>query len=185
MLSILDKAKSMLWPKMGLKRYGTYLRKRTMRLNASPHQIAAGIASGAAVSIFPFIGFHFLLGFVLAFLTRGNMLAAAIGTALGNPLTFPFIFTATYQLGDWLLPGVDKAADATVSNSEMSDLLGQMVSDGIGSLWAPVRTMIVGAIPLSVVTFLGLYFVVRALVSRSRAMRQARLAQRRSLSGRS
>ncbi|HEV7418115.1 MAG TPA: DUF2062 domain-containing protein, partial [Tianweitania sediminis] len=74
---------------MGLKRYGRYLLRRLERMTASPHQVAAGAAAGAAVSMFPLIGFHFIFGFVLAFLTRGSMLAAALGTAVGNPLTFP------------------------------------------------------------------------------------------------
>jgi hypothetical protein len=82
------KLRNMLWPRMGLRRYGTYLRKRVMRLSASPHAIAAGVASGAAVSMFPLIGLHFFLGFVLAYVTRGNMLAAAFGTAWGIRLPF-------------------------------------------------------------------------------------------------
>ncbi|HCO54930.1 MAG TPA: DUF2062 domain-containing protein, partial [Pelagibacterium sp.] len=34
------------WPRMGIRRYLTYLQKRVLRLTASPHAIAAGVASG-------------------------------------------------------------------------------------------------------------------------------------------
>ena len=38
-----------------------------------------------------------------AFVVRGNYLAAAIGTAVGNPWTFPFIWAGTYRLGSFML----------------------------------------------------------------------------------
>jgi uncharacterized protein len=170
------------WPSMGPKRYAMYLARRTQRLSASPHAVAAGIASGAAVSIFPFVGFHFILGFVLAFFTRGSMLAAAIGTAVGNPITFPFIFAATYNLGRLLLPGDQRAAEALLEGTEMSDLMGNMFVDGLAGIWPVMQSMIVGAIPLSILTYLGLYTAVRLLVTRARARRSARLAARRAKS---
>src|SRR5690606_13958923 len=87
------KLRNAVWPRMGLRRYSRYLRMRVLRLSASPHAIGAGVAAGAAVSVFPLIGLHFVLRFILAFQTRGNMIAAAIGTAFGNPLTFPLFFS--------------------------------------------------------------------------------------------
>ena len=38
-------------------------------------------------------------------LLRGSLLASAIGTVVGNPWTFPFIWTWIYALGQWLLGG--------------------------------------------------------------------------------
>ena len=168
------------WPRMGPKRYALYLARRTQRLSASPHAVAAGIASGAAVSIFPFVGFHFILGFVLAFFTRGSMLAAAIGTAAGNPFTFPFIFAATYHLGRLILPGEERAAEALLEGTEMSELMGDMFVDGLAGIWPVLKSMIVGAIPLSILTYLTLYALVRVVVTRTRALRAARRAARRA-----
>jgi uncharacterized protein (DUF2062 family) len=168
------------WPSMGPKRYAAYLARRTQRLRASPHAVAAGVASGAAVSIFPFVGFHFLLGFVLAFFTRGSMLAAAIGTAVGNPITFPFIFAATYNLGRLILPGEQRDADAMLADTEMTELMGGMFTDGLAGVWPVMQAMIIGAIPLSIITYLAIYTVVRLLVSRSRARRAVRLAAKRA-----
>ena len=171
------------WPSMGPRRYATYLARRTQRLRASPHAVAAGIASGAAVSIFPFVGFHFLLGFVLAFFTRGSMLAAAIGTAIGNPITFPFIFAATYNLGRFVLPGDQRAAERLLADQEMTDVMGGMFTNGLDGVWPVVQAMIVGAIPLSILTYLVIYAVVRILVTRARARRARRLAARREALG--
>ena len=56
--------------------------------------------SARAISITPFIGFHLIITFALAWLLRGNMIAGVIaGTCFGNPVTYPFIWASTYQLG--------------------------------------------------------------------------------------
>ncbi|MBP0438123.1 DUF2062 domain-containing protein [Tianweitania sediminis] len=148
-------------------------------MTASPHQVAAGAAAGAAVSMFPLIGFHFIFGFVLAFLTRGSMLAAALGTAVGNPLTFPFIFSAAYRMGRWLTPGSDLAAEDMMRGNEIEDIMGALVSESIWAIWPVWKTMMIGAIPLALVVYVASYSFVRWFVSRSHK-RRSRLRQRRS-----
>lgn len=175
---LLKNIRETLWPRMGYRRYAVYLTRRTQRLAASPHAIAAGIASGAAVSIFPFIGFHFMLGFVLAYFTRGNMLAAAIGTAAGNPITFPIFFAATYQIGSFIWPGDTSQAEALLEGQQMTDIMSQLFTEGAHGLWPVLRSMIIGAVPLSILCWVALYFVVKVFVTRSRARRAARRAAR-------
>ena len=86
-------------PRRSYGRSFKYYGKRVLRLSGSPHAVAAGVAAGAAASCTPFIGFHFILAFVVAVFLRGNMFAAAIGTAVGNPITFPLIWVTTFQIG--------------------------------------------------------------------------------------
>jgi uncharacterized protein (DUF2062 family) len=182
----LDKVRNMIWPRMGLKRYATYLGKRVMRLSASPHAIAAGVASGAAVSMLPLIGLHFFLGFVLAFIVRGNMIAAAIGTAWGNPVTFPFFFAAAYQMGNWLQGrgdvGVREAAQVDAAGEQLSQGL---FSGGIEAAWPTFVTMMIGGLPNALIVFGIFYVVIRALVTRLRAARERRRAGRRGAPPRS
>ena len=45
---------------------------------------ATNTTAGVFASFTPFIGFHFLLAFALAYLVAGNMAAAALGTALAG-----------------------------------------------------------------------------------------------------
>lgn len=177
-----NKARDMVWPRMGLRRYGTYLRKRVLRLSASPHAIAAGVASGAAVSMFPLIGLHFLLGFVLAFATRGNMIAAAIGTAWGNPLTFPFFFAAAFGVGDWLTGGGGvSAGEGEQLAATEAQLNNGLFSEGFAAVWPTFQTMMIGALPIALLVYGIFYFLVRGIVTRFRAIRQARMAERRAM----
>ena len=66
-------------------------------------KIGRGIACGVFVCFTPFYGLHFLLSAGLAWIVRGNLLAALIGTFVSNPVTFPIIATISVELGSWML----------------------------------------------------------------------------------
>lgn len=173
-----------IWPRMGIPRYVTYLKTKVLRLSATPHAVAAGVASGAAVSCFPFIGIHFFLGFVLAFFVRGNMLAAAIGTAWGNPITFPFLFAAAYQLGNFILTlvGLRAAPNAEAVIDESAEVISQGVFGGsLDTILPTIGTMCVGATPISLVAFGVFYWITFTLVQRFQAARAERRLLRRAL----
>ncbi|GHA17402.1 membrane protein [Devosia pacifica] len=179
--SFLGRLRNTLWPKMGWRRYGTYLSKRVLRLSASPHAIAAGVASGAAVSMLPLVGLHFLLGFVLAYLVRGNMVAAAIGTVWGNPLTFPLFFALSYEVGHRLLGGGDVSLAESARFESTGEQLSQgLFAGGLDAIWPTFQTMFIGAIPIAVLVFALFYVLVRWLVIRFRTARQKRLALKRA-----
>ena len=101
--SIWQNMKNILWPKKGFQRPFVYLRERIMRMSASTHSLSLGLACGAAASMTPFLGFHFLLGALLAFLMRANLFASAIGTVIGNPWSFPLIWAADIYVGDLIV----------------------------------------------------------------------------------
>lgn len=178
---LVQRVRDMVWPRMGVLRYLTYLQKKILRLSATPHAIAAGVASGAAVSVFPLVGLHFLFGFVLAFIARGNMLAAAIGTVWGNPLTFPLFFSLTYQFGSAITALFARPGTATVKMSAENTeaLSGGLFSLNLGQILPLFQTMMIGALPLAVFTWLFFYVFVRAIVSSFQIARRARLASRR------
>jgi uncharacterized protein (DUF2062 family) len=95
--------RDLFWPRSGWRRSSTYVAHRIGRLPGTSYSIAAGFACGAAVSFTPLIGFHFVLAAMLALIVRGNLLASALGTVVGNPWTFPGIWLATYRLGSMVL----------------------------------------------------------------------------------
>jgi uncharacterized protein (DUF2062 family) len=91
------------YPKGGWRRAASYMGHRLSRLPDSPVRIARGIGAGMFASCTPFFGFHFILAALTAQLVRGNILAALLGTFLGNPFTFPLIVESSVQLGSWIL----------------------------------------------------------------------------------
>ena len=92
-----------LWPQGGWKRYGQFILLKLHRLGGTPRSIAAGFACGAAISFTPFVGFHMILAAATAFLLRGNIIASAVGTVVGNPWTFPFIWISVLYTGRLML----------------------------------------------------------------------------------
>ena len=76
-----------------------FLKYKIFRIRDLPESIAVGLAWGAAVSFTPLLGFHILICFLGTFLMRGNLLAAAAGTIVGNPWTFPIIYFLGFKIG--------------------------------------------------------------------------------------
>src|SRR3954466_14909248 len=54
-----------LWPRAGWRRAGSYLLMRLRRLPGTPHAIAAGLATGVAGGLTPFLGLHLPLALAL------------------------------------------------------------------------------------------------------------------------
>lgn len=98
-----SRMREIVYPRKGFLRGMDYIRKRVHRLPDSPHRIALGFACGAFVSFSPFFTLHFVLAAMLAWLFRANIVAALLGTAVGNPVTFPFISVTSLWLGRWML----------------------------------------------------------------------------------
>lgn len=170
------------WPRHSWSRSLRYFSKRILRLTGSPHAIALGFAAGAFASITPLIGFHFILSFVIAFIIGGNMLAAALGTAVGNPFTFPLIWASTYKLGTLILHGEARRLRSDALKGELGETL---LEKSLDTLWPVLKPMFVGALPLGLVIGVLSYFAMFYSVRAYQRGRRQRLAARRSLPRRS
>lgn len=167
-----DRVLNFFWPRIGLKRSIKYLGWRLLRLKASSHSIAAGIASGVAVSFTPFLGLHILLAFLVAFFTRGHFLASVIGTFVGNPWTFPLFFAATGSLGSAL-------SGDTVSGDLAALAWGPLLDDPFGylaGLLPIIEPYMIGAIPIGSSAWIISYLITKNLIERNRG-RKAKKAQ--------
>ncbi len=164
--SLARRARDLLWPRTGVQRSAKYIAYRVVRLPGTPYSIAAGFAAGAAVSFTPLLGLHFILGAVLAVVTGGNILASAIGTAVGNPWTFPLIWSLIYNIGRWLLGmGMDEGASVS-ADLTLSEIAHQPME-----LLTP---MLVGAVPAALTAWTLFFFPVYLGVRRYQAVRRAR-----------
>ncbi|RVV97486.1 DUF2062 domain-containing protein [Mesobaculum littorinae] len=92
-----------IYPRGGWIRAVRYVVYRLRRLPDPAHKISRGIACGIFVCFTPFFGLHFLISGGMAWLIRGNVLAALMATFFGNPLTFPIIAAMSVELGAKIL----------------------------------------------------------------------------------
>lgn len=83
--------------------------KSLIRINDSPKKIALGVAIGVFWGILPTFGFAILFSVPTAFLLKANRLSAIAGTFVSNPLTWFFIWSFGYKIGQRILglPPVD------------------------------------------------------------------------------
>ena len=170
------KVQNLIWPKMGLSRAWRYLVHRVARLSASPHAIALGFAAGAFASFTPFIGFHFILAGLLAFSLRASVIASAIGTVVGNPVTFPFIWLASYNIGAAILGRATKSELLIDLSSDIGGIVSGGLLSQISSLWRIIEPilfpLLIGGIPLGIACATLCYCLVRVSVEQLKARRK-------------
>jgi len=133
------KIRLFLWPRRSFSRSLRYLGKRLLRIPAQPHIVALGLAIGVFFAVTPLYGFHIVLAVCCAWVCSANIAAAAIGTVLANPVTIPFLFSASYETGRLVLPLAHKAAPIPVLWGELqklnfSNLSGALFQISVGSL---------------------------------------------------
>ena len=184
--SHIERARLWVWPRVSWRRSTLYFAKRILRLSATPYAIAAGCAIGTFASFTPFVGLHFAIAIALAWLVRGNFIAALIGTAVGNPLTFPLIWASTYQLGHAILRGEQAVQlppfDRLFSLEFSIDALWRSIQTLwrlIQTLWPMIKTMSVGSLPLGFLAGLVIYVIVYKSVAAYQTNRRKRLIRRR------
>lgn len=168
-----ERARTLVWPRRSIGRSLQYYTKRILRLSATPHAIAAGVAAGVFASFTPFLGFHFLIAIALAWLLSGNIVASTLATFVGNPLTYPFIWAVTLETGRLLLYGNMPLQPVELQLGEALTHLEFI------ELWQPLlKPMTVGSIPLGTLFGLIAYVVTLRAAVAFREERRRRLAER-------
>ena len=156
-----------LWPRRSWQRSVRYVVYRLRRLRSTPHAIALGCALGVFVSFTPFLGFHMIIAGTLSWFSRASIVASALGTFAGNPITFPFIWVGAYELGSWAL--------GEVSQIEIVELSAGMLQGSVDQIWTLVMPMAMGGATLGLVAATLTYFPVKKVVEvyqRRRYMRR-------------
>lgn len=177
------------YPKGGWFRASQYVVHRLRRLPDPAHKISRGIAAGVFVSFTPLFGFHFFTAAIIAWLMRGNILAAILGTFAGNPITFPIIATASVELGNWMLgythdalPHTSVASAFSYASLEIwSNIKAIFTPDPVG--WHRLNDFfdhvflpyLVGGIVPGVFAGLAAYFASRPLITAYQKSRIRRL----------
>ena len=107
-----------------------------VRLEGNPSNLALGIALGVFAGVMPVIPFQTILALTLAFVFRASKVAAALGTWVSNPLTWTFLYYASYKLGAWFLglSGTDAIFVAIMTSiragEEWTVVVGKMAAAG-------------------------------------------------------
>lgn len=168
-----ERLRLLLWPRRSFSRSFRYYGKRILRITASPHSVAAGLAVGIFAAFTPFWGFHVILAVVLAYLFAGNIAAAILGTTVANPLTLPFIWGGTYEMGQFILSRGDNAEHEALNLTEL------LSNWHFSEIWTPfIKPMLYGSSIVGAACALFVYICTRVAVASYRRKRSENLAIR-------
>lgn len=108
-----------------------------LSLKGSPRQIALGLGVGVLVGFSPLWGLHMVLAAALATLLGCSRAAAVAAVWLSNPLTVVPVYTLTYRVGHWFVPG---RSDSTIS--EMLSAIFTQKHAAWWDLWGRMREVL-------------------------------------------
>lgn len=153
---------------MSFRRVVNYYKFRSVRIQASEHSIAAGIAFGCLVSWTPTFGTHLLQCALFCWLTRTSFIASVIGSAFGNFLTTPALMLIAYHAGKVILTVlgydhllVSHTIDAVTEETLESD-----------KIFMPT---LIGGYAVGIITFPIYYYASFYTVKAARAARRQRI----------
>lgn len=119
---------------------------------------------------------------LLSWATRSNIVAGLIGTAVGNPWTFPFIWVWIYEVGHQMGAGRELGSNPDFV-AIFTDLPGVFVRAVISfdldsayfdNVWTVLWPMIVGSVPTVAAVWLVSYFMLKPIIGTYQAKRAAR-----------
>ena len=84
---------------MQFSKFFRNIKMKIYRIRDFPESVAIGLAWGVAISFTPLFGFHLIICYLGTLAMRGNLIAATVGSVIGNPWTFPIFFYVAYKLG--------------------------------------------------------------------------------------
>lgn len=162
-----------LWSRRSFSRSLQYFSKRILRLNATPHAVAAGVGAGIFACFFP-LGSHFVIAALACWLIAGNLVAALLAAAVGgNPLTVPVLWGASWETGKLLLHR------HLPVNGTPAHLGSMMEHLSFHALWKPVlEPLLLGAVPLGLAFGLVFYALTRWAMGAFREQRRRRIEER-------
>lgn len=167
-----------------IKKYLGKLSKRMLvrlkQLKGTPYSVAAGFACGVAISFTPFIGFHLVLAAITAWIVRGNIVSSAIGTLIGNPWTFPFIWVAVLSTGNFVLGNgaIDNVNFLRIFEKAGEALMTFNFKHFGRDVWPIIHPMMIGCIPYYILSWFISYKLIKSAMDRLEQRRLRRMEMR-------
>ncbi len=153
--------------KESLQRFIRFWYLRLLRIKATPHTIAMGLAAGVFVGLLPVLPFQTIIAVALAFVVRGSKIAAALGTWISNPLNWVPLYMLFYHLGKKVIH-----LNVPAFNPQQLEM-AQMLDVG----WKFFAVMMAGGLIIALPSAILSYFLAYkgvTLYRRKKAKRQER-----------
>ncbi len=168
--TLLERVRVHLWPRRSWTRSSRYVVYRLRRISETPHAVALGFAAGVFSALTPYLGTHMVVAALLAWAIGGSIVAALLGTFVGNPLTYPLFWYSTYQVGNLML--------GEPAGRQNIDLSGGIFQSSLDQLWPILKPMTFGCVPIGLALAGLSYILVRPMVEAYKHRRRRELGRR-------
>lgn len=121
---------------------------KLIRIKDFPESVAIGLSWGIAISFTPLLGFHLIICYLGTWIMRGNIIAATVGTIIGNPWTFPIFFYVDYKIG-------------TLFFFEKMDFYEFKINFFINNFDNLFYPTLVGSLPLAIAAWFCTYYLIK------------------------
>jgi len=138
---------------INISRFFKLFKYKLFRIRDFPESVAIGLAWGASLSVTPLLGLHLIICYTGTWLMRGNMIAATVGTILGNPWTFPFFFYMGYKIGILFY----------FQEMESYEFKISFLINNFDNLFYPT---LIGSIPLAILVWFLTFFFTKKVLSK-------------------
>lgn len=133
-------------------------------MDASPHQLALGLAIGVFVGFLPCMGVQTWVALPIAFLLGGNKPLAVAGVWISNPVTFVPFYYLCYRVGMQVAP-----PETVLNFEEFSQVLRNVDLAGMLEMtWALMVPLTVGGVVLGFPSALLTYGMLHRYLTRRR-----------------
>jgi uncharacterized protein (TIGR03546 family) len=155
----------------GPRRFFRFHYLRILRLKASPHEIAMGMALGIFIGFMPIIPAQTVTVLILALIFRASKLAAAVATWISNPFNMPLFYSMLYFVGRKVFPFLNAPFP---EGQEFS--ITVLFETG----WNLFVIMLMGGFVLGIPSSIVTYFVSRKIVAAYQRRKALRMRKKRT-----
>lgn len=170
-----DRLRSAVWPRRSFARSLKYFRWRLLRAGGEPRRLALGVACGVFAACLPILGAQLPAAALFAWMLRGNIAAALIGTCWSNPVTTPVLYAGAHVLGAALL-GIEPGFSGGDLSEHLHSLRAAVFTPGAATLGAfyggllpLLKTMLIGSLPIALASAAVFYYASLRLITAYRA----------------
>lgn len=163
-----------------LRRWSRYQYLRVMRINATPHSVAMGLAVGIFAGFLPIVPLQTALTIALCLPLRGNPVVGFMGTWISNPFNwvpfYYFLFVVGRAIVPWDVPPLElDQFGAMLKTFNVTEFM-----DFGKDLLASFKVMFIAGCVMGVPAAVLTYYLARDAVIRYRRRRALRLLRKRT-----
>ena len=140
---------------------------KLIKISDTPHAISLGFSIGVFVSFTPLIGVHIIIALIISWMIKANYFSSIIGTFIGTPFTYPFIWFSSIYVGNFFIPIEDL-------NLLTLDIKQLYLFDFLKNMKSLFPSFLIGAFFIGTLSSIFSYFFTKQIIVLYRKKKQKR-----------